>query len=82
MVYWIHKVEEVRMAKTLIATFQIEFEVEHFNSSSVNEIIAFNHGLRIAVETAAGEFADRQNTPISAVSRGLHWKQEKVSETV
>lgn len=70
------------MAKTLIATFQLEFEVEHFNSSSVNEIIAYNQELRIAVETAAREFAAKQKTPISAVSRGLHWKQEKVSETV
>lgn len=64
------------MARALVATFQLEFEVEHFNSSSVNEIIAFNHGLRIAIETAAQEFAAQQNTPISAVSRGLHWKQE------
>jgi hypothetical protein len=62
--------------KTLIATFQFEFEVEHFNTSSVNEIISFNTAMRKAIETAATEFASRQNTPISAVSRGLYWKSE------
>lgn len=70
------------MAKTLVVTFQLEFEVEHFNSSSVNEIISFNQDLRVAIETAAREFAEKQGTPISSVSRGLFWKSEKVSETV
>jgi hypothetical protein len=70
------------MAKTLVATFQIEFEVEHFDSSHLEQIITFNRGLRLAVETAVREFGTQQGAPVSSISRGLYWKQEKVSETV